>query len=74
MIKIANTDVIFAVLTMNGATIANMCLVGVNNLADVMRQLRKQVPSVAGLARLIVRNTTQGWARSHNIALSPLLG
>ncbi len=60
MIRIG--DRIFARLTMGGRTIVEFMVNRVGDMSELFRELRRAVPGVRGLAKLYVRNQSQGWA------------
>ncbi len=60
MIRIG--DRIFARLTMGGRTIVEFMVNRVGDMGELFRELRRAVPGVRGLAKLYVRNQSQGWA------------
>lgn len=69
MSKINSTDILFATLTKNGMVMANMMLSGLSSVAEVVHALRMRHAIASGMARLSIRNTTQGWASSASLYL-----
>ena len=69
MANINTCDIIFATLTKNGSTLANLCICGAASVADILRQMRSNLPTTSGLADLRVRNTTQGWSAQQAVYL-----
>lgn len=69
MSKINSTDILFATLTKNGMVMANMMLSGLNSVAEVVHALRMRNAIASGMARLNIRNTTQGWTSSASLYL-----
>ena len=62
-------DNIIAQIVCNGNILASVCRNNFSSLDDVVRLLIQQAGRFAGLARVVVRNKTQGW--STDVAVAP---
>lgn len=65
------TDTIVATLEFNGRTLARINRADFTSMNDVISQLRHLAGSFIGLARLSIRNCTQGWSRTIALASRP---
>lgn len=66
MPTILSSDLIFATVSQRGRVVADVALRGITSLGDVLRSI-EGLPR--GLARVSVRNGSQGWASSHTVML-----
>ena len=55
-------DRIFARLTMRGKTLVEFMVNKISDMNELFQELRRVLPGVRGLAKLYVRNQSQGWA------------
>jgi len=60
--KMENGDQIFATLVCNGTTIVNVMQNNFASMEDVMRYVMTKAGIFGGLARVKVRNASQGWS------------
>lgn len=66
MPTILSSDLIFATVSQRGRVVADVTLRGITSLADILGS----IPSLPrGLARVSLRNGSQGWATSHTVML-----
>ncbi|MCM1517796.1 MAG: hypothetical protein NC117_04065 [Pseudoflavonifractor sp.] len=72
MDTINRSDVIFATLMQQGRQVVSIQISGITSIAEVMRKIYGQVKDCIGLATLMLRNGTQGWARRQTIVLKPV--
>lgn len=61
-------DQIFATLEVGGKTVASICKSNFSSVNDIVRFICAMAGRFMGLARLNIRNKTQGWAM--NLALA----
>ena len=66
--KMNNGDKIFASLVCNGTTIVNIMKDNFACLDEVMRYVMTQAGVFGGLARIKVRNASQGWSTDVMVA------
>ena len=59
--NITASDFIFGSVNAGGQTLASLAASGYNSIEDIARQLRLAAGRFLGLARISIRNTTQGW-------------
>lgn len=63
-------DVMYATLSQHGRMVASLRLIGVTSWADVVRKVCSAVRSCcAGMATIMLRNSSQGWAQQRSIVL-----
>ena len=60
---VAMSDQLLMTVNINGATTFNCSGTGFSSLDEVLTYVRQQVGNFVGLARVSVRNKTQGWSR-----------
>lgn len=60
--RISYGDKIFARLVLGGKTICEFVMAQIHDFTELLGILRKQAKGVRGLARLYVRNASQGWS------------
>ena len=60
---VAMSDQLLMTVSINGATTLNCAGSGFASLDDVLSYVRERVGNFMGLARVNVRNKTQGWSR-----------
>lgn len=70
MATIKFSDTIFATVVFRGETIAMLRMNGVTSFADVLRNVRRAVGTMFGLATINLRNGSQGWQLSRTVMLS----
>lgn len=58
---ISATDQVFATLEAGGKVLVRISAAGFSSLDDVMRLVWRKAGEFVGLARVSVRNKTQGW-------------
>ncbi|MDO4511262.1 MAG: hypothetical protein Q4B68_05525 [Bacteroidales bacterium] len=66
--SISRTDVIMANLSWNGQTLANVSKSDFTSIDDVVKLISTMAGKCFGIAKLCIRNKTQGWAV--NMAIS----
>lgn len=66
--SLSATDQIFATLEVGGRTMASVCKNNFSTVDDIVRVICAMAGRFMGLARLNIRNKTQGW--SMNMALA----
>ncbi|MDE5626861.1 MAG: hypothetical protein K2K40_07560 [Paramuribaculum sp.] len=72
MSKIHATDVIFATMSrFGGRVLASIRLIGITDMAEIMRRLREAAPTgmQPGLVTVSVRNSSAGWNHTQSILL-----
>ena len=69
MATINCTDIIYATVKMRGRTLASLSINGVTSFKEVVREVRASIGSVAGLATMQLRNSSQGWTQSSALLL-----
>ncbi len=67
---INSSDVIFATVMQQGQTIMSMQMSGMSSFSDVMKKIRNTLAKPIGLVTLILRNSSQGWARQSALMLN----
>ena len=60
--NVLQSDVVSASFVCNGRELATLNSTGIDSLEQVVLHLSKQVGRFMGLARVTVRNKTQGWS------------
>ena len=65
------SDQIIASLELNGRVLARLSRTDFTSVNDVIGQLRALAGRFIGLARLTIRNCSQGWSRTINLACRP---
>lgn len=60
--QINKSDKIFARLSMGGRTLVEFMMNGVGSVGEVIAELRRMCGEVRGLAKLYIRNHSQGWS------------
>lgn len=60
---VAMSDQLLMTVSINGAAKLNCSGTGFSSLDDVLAYVRERIGSFVGLARVTVRNKTQGWSR-----------
>lgn len=60
--KISCTDFIMANISWNGRTLASIAKSNFNSIDDVVRLMTTMAGKCFGIAKLTIRNKTQGWA------------
>ena len=66
--KISSTDLIMANLSWNGRTMASIAKSDFTSIDDVVRLITTMASKCAGLAKLTIRNKTQGWDNHRGIS------
>lgn len=66
--KMENGDQIFASLECNGRTIANVADSNFSSIEDVMQYVMTSAGQFFGLARVRVRNASQGWSTAVTVS------
>lgn len=66
--KISSTDLIMANLSWNGRTMASIAKSNFTSIDDVVRLITTMAGKCVGLAKLTIRNKTQGWAINMGIS------
>lgn len=61
--KLTVDDQVFVTLEVDGNILASVYRKDFGSIDDVVRFMRSIVGSFAGLAKLTIRNKTQGWSR-----------
>ena len=69
--QISTGDQIIASLQIGGVTLASVARSGFACTDEVVSTLRKLAGGIAGLAKLNIRNKTQGWNKFQALALRP---
>lgn len=64
------SDVVFATLEAGGRVIASVCTRNFSSIDDVVKAMRTAAGSFIGLARLTIRNKTQGWNVQMSLAMA----
>lgn len=64
-----SNDVLFITLINKGRIFLTKKLTGVASLSDVVNTMRSEIPSLAGLTTLDIRNTSRGWTRRQTLFL-----
>jgi len=62
------SDKIFATLECNGRVVARLSERNFSSIDEVVRTVRRIAGQFVGLARLVIRNQTQGWSTQVAIA------
>lgn len=71
MTSIDASDILFATVTLRGIVIISMTLSGLNGYGQIVNRILKEVNRASmGLAKLHVRNATQGWADTRAIMIA----
>ena len=65
---LSTSDQIFATLEVGGHTMASVCKSNFSSIDDIVKFISSMAGRFMGLARLNIRNKTQGW--SMNMALA----
>ncbi len=68
---ISASDQVFATLEAGGKVLVRISAYGFSSLDDVMRLVWRKAGEFLGLARVSVRNKTQGWRTVATIARRP---
>ena len=55
------TDLVFATIEVGGRVIASLCKSNFESVAQVVKAMRSAAGAFIGLARVTIRNKTQGW-------------
>jgi len=66
--SLSTSDQIFATLQVGGKTMASVCKTNYASIDDIIKFIYSIAGKFMGLARLSIRNKTQGW--SMNMALA----
>lgn len=69
--KIGYGDRIFARLSQGGRIIVEFMVDQVNDMKEVMKELRRLTAGCRGMSRLYVRNMSQGWSHEQSLMLYP---
>ena len=72
MEKISINDIIFATAKSQGRVTASLRLSGIMSMADIIREIKKEIGSASGLLTISLRNMTQGWSRQKSVYLSAI--
>ena len=72
MEKISINDIIFATAKIKGRVTASLRLSGIMSMADIIREIKKEIGSASGLLTISLRNMTQGWSRQKSVYLSAI--
>lgn len=72
MEKISINDIIFATAKIQGRVMASLRLSGIMSMADIIREIKKEIGSASGLLTISLRNMTQGWSRQKSVYLSAI--
>lgn len=64
-------DKLFARIVMHGRTIVELMVNSVNDLTELWGELRRQARGACGLAKLYLRNMSQGWSIERPLMLYP---
>ena len=62
MEKISINDIIFATAKIQGRVAASLRLSGIASMADVIKEIKREIGSANGLLTISLRNMTQGWS------------
>lgn len=66
--SVSSSDQIFATLVVGGKVMANVCKCNFSSVDEIVRLVSSLAGRFMGLARLSIRNKTQGWTM--NMALA----
>ncbi len=66
--KIAKTDLVMAKLSWNGITLASIANRNFSSVEEVVKMITSLAGKCFGLAKLTIRNKTQGWAINMGIS------
>ena len=72
MEKISINDIIFPTAKIQGRVTASLRLSGIMSMADIIREIKKEIGSASGLLTISLRNMTQGWSRQKSVYLSAI--
>lgn len=67
--SVNNNDRLYVRLSMKGMSIAELDLVGMTSLSDIISQLRYVASRYRGLAQLHIRNISEGWCMERPLML-----
>ncbi len=70
MEKISINDIIFATAKIQGRVAASLRLSGIASMADVIKEIKREIGSANGLLTISLRNMTQGWSGRKSVYLS----
>ncbi len=62
-IEIKNSDLVFATLEANGQIIARLSAMNFGSVGDVVKAIYKLAGKFVGMARVSIRNKSQGWSK-----------
>ncbi len=62
-IEIRNSDLVFATLEANGQIIARLSAMNFGSVGDVVKAIYKLAGKFVGMARVSIRNKSQGWSK-----------
>ncbi len=62
-IEIKNSDLVFATLEANGQIIARLSAMNFGSVGDVVKAIYQLAGKFVGMARVSIRNKSQGWSK-----------
>ena len=62
-LEIRNSDLVFATLEANGQIIARLSAMNFGSVGEVVRAIYRMAGKFAGMARVCIRNKSQGWSK-----------
>lgn len=70
MATINASDILYATIVRQGATLLSLRMSGLTSLSQILAQIRRHLTDAAGLVTLRLRNGSQGWMHQQPLLLS----
>lgn len=67
--RLQKGDQIYASITMQGVTVAEIREDNANSIDEVVKKLRKIAKDITGMSKVYIRNMTQGWVVNLSLML-----